>query len=486
MTLNFQINRNASQALYRQISEHVKTEISNGRLPANTRLPTVRALAKTLGVTRLTIQNAYSELQADGWIEATVGRGTFVSPAVQTYQLEPTVGQYLTPDNAINDMMQINQVIGVRSMAMARPDSNLFPVDQFWRPLERIYKQDNDLFGYGSVQGDTQLRLEIVRLLEQWGVTAVSADDLLITSGVMQGIALASQVLAQAGDVVVVEEPTYIGTLSIIKAQGLVPRTVPMALDGPDLEALEQLFKSKQPKYYYTVPNFHNPTGICTSMEKRHAILKLANRYEVMIIEDDIYGRLAFDEPPLPSIKTLDTENRVIYLNGFSKMLMPGIRVGFIVMPPHIKTQLLTFRRAFDLCGPPFLQRALALFLGEGQLKPHLKRISPIYHERRDALMHALQNEMPPYVKWITPKGGFCCWVSMPRQFAPGELYRIALQQGLAFTPGEAYDLTSNHNDEHFRLCFGSLNSTSIHATVKQLAQLIQAGSQASSWLPIV
>ncbi|MEM7336352.1 MAG: PLP-dependent aminotransferase family protein [Chloroflexota bacterium] len=483
--ISLQINRGSNLALYRQISEHVKTEISNGRLPANTQLPTVRALAKMLGVTRLTVQNAYSELRADGWVEATVGRGTFVSPSVQPYRLEPTVGQYLTPDNAINDMMQINQVVGVRSMAMARPDTTLFPVEPFWRSMEKIRFLDKDLFGYGSVQGDIQLRFEIVRLLEDWGLTAVSPDDLLITSGVMQGIALVIQVLAKSGEKIVIDEPSYIGVLSIIKAQGLNPIKIQIGHDGPNLDHLETIFKQEKPKIYYTIPNFHNPTGISFSLEKRKAILELANRYEVMIVEDDIYGRLAYDEEPLPSIKQFDTQSRVIYLNGFSKMLMPGIRVGFIVMVPTLKADLLALRRAFDLCGPPFLQRALAEFLRENGFKPHIRKIRPIYKERRDTLLQALQAEMPPSVRWTIPKGGFCNWVSMPRQFAPGELYRLALQRGFAFTPGEAYDI-NRPQEEHFRLCFGGLTSIGIQATIKQLAQLIRSGSQSSSWLPIV
>lgn len=402
------LDRQSRQPLYRQILEHFKNEIGNGRLPPNSRLPTVRSLARELGVTRLTIQNAYSELQADGWVEATVGRGTFVSSSVQAYKLEPTVGQYLTADNAINDMLKINQVVGVRSMAMASPDTTRYPVEQFWQSLEKVRYQNKTLFGYGSVQGDMHLRIEIVCMLQNRGV-----------------------------------------------------------------------------RYFYTIANFHNPTGICMSAKHRHAILELARKYDVVIIEDDIYGHLSFDKEPPPPLKVLDQDQRVIYLGGFSKMLLPSLRVGFIIIPPPFKADLLAMRRSFDLCGPPFLQRALALFLADGQLKPHLKRMRPVYHERCQTLMRALQNEMPSFVRWIKPKGGFCCWVSMPRQFEPGELYRLALQHGVAFTPGEAHEMRES-DQEHFRLCYGNLPATGIEATIKQLAVLIKRGSQTNQWMPLV
>lgn len=482
--MNVSINRESSQAIYKQISEQIKTHISSGRLPANSRLPTVRKMAKSLGVTRLTVQNAYSELQADGWVEATVGRGTFVSPSVQPFRLEPTVGQYLTADNTINDLLQINQVVGVRSMAMALPDSALFPLDLFWRGLERVRHLDRNLFNYGSVQGDTPLRLEIVNLLGSWGISA-EVEHLLVTSGVMQAIALLSHVLAKPGDTVVIDAPSYIGILSIIKTQGVNAVSVPLEEDGPNLAQLETLFAEQQPRYYYTIPNFHNPTGICMSLAKRQGILELAERYKVMVIEDDIYGRLAFDHAPPPALKSLDEHNRVVYVSGFSKMLLPGLRVGFMVMPPQYKSQLLTYRRAFDLCGPPFLQRALALFLREGHLKTHLKKIIPIYQSRRDALLTALQTHMPSDVSWSVPQGGFCCWVTMPRRFERGELYRMALQHGVAFTPGEAYELNTP-DSEHFRLCFGGLPSAAIQATVSQIAALIRDGGQTGGWFPIV
>ncbi len=486
--LDLTVNRESKPPLYRQIAEQIKTQISNGRLPANSRLPTVRGLARSLGVTRLTVQNAYAELQADGWVEATVGRGTFVSTAVQQMSLQPAVGQYLTPDSAINDMLAINQVIGVRSMAMAHADPALFPLDAFWGQMDRLRPEANHLLSYGPIQGDTALRVEVVKLLHEDGIQA-TPDDILITSGAIQSISLATAAVAQPGDTVLVEQPTFLGVLNILKAQGLRPLHIPMQPDGPDLEQMERLVQTHRPRCYYTVANFHNPTGYSISAAKRQAILQLAQRHNMLIIEDDIYGKLGFAGSPPPSFKQQDEDNRVLYLSSFSKMLMPGLRVGYLLLPPAWRDQLLTLRRATDLCGTGLLQRALAHFLQDGGLKKHLRRVVPIYRERRDALLTSLGRGMPTAVRWTEPQGGFSCWVTLPRRLPPGLLYRQALENGFAFTPGEAY-MMEDTGHEYLRLCFGNLGVEGIEAGVKLLATLIQqqldSGQTRGDWLPYV
>ena len=405
MSLNLTLNRDTKLAIYLQIAEQIKTQISNGRLPANTRLPTVRKMAADLGVTRLTVQNAYSELQADGWVEATVGRGTYVSPSVQRMSLQPTIGQYLTPDSALSDMLEINQIVGVRSMAMAHPDPALFPTDEFWEHLNRLRPSAAQLFSYGPIQGDTELRVQVANLLNEKQVTAVP-EDILITSGTMQAITLVVQATTKPGDMVLVDQPTFLGTLNILKAQNLNWHPIPLDEDGPDIAELEVAMRQYRPRFYYAIPNFHNPTGISMSAEKRTAVLELAQKYDCLIIEDNIYGPISFDGPEPKPLITQDRNGRVIYLSGFSKALMPGLRIGYLVAPPHLRTQLLTLRRSTDLCSPELTQRALAHFLQDGGLKRHLKRVIPAYKERRDTLMEVLPLHMPKTVQWTPPQRG--------------------------------------------------------------------------------
>ena len=332
------------------------------------------------------------------------------------------------------------------------------------------------------------MRVEISALLHEDGVVT-TPDDILITSGAMQSISLAAAAIAQPGDTVLVEQPTFLGVLNVLKAQGLRPLHVTMLPDGPDLAQMEQLIIRHQPRCYYSVANYHNPTGYSISLAKRQAILQLAQRHNLLIIEDDIYSKLGFNGPSPPSMKQLDEEDRVFYINSFSKLLMPGLRVGYLLMPPTWRTQLLSLRRATDLCGTGLIQQALANFLRDGGLKKHLRRVLPIYQERRNALLAALDIWMPTAVQWSHPQGGFSCWLTLPRLFPDSMLYRQALENGFAFTPGEAY-LIEDEAHEFLRLCFGNLGVEGIEAGVKLLGTLIQQqlnnNRSHNEWLPYV
>lgn len=480
MALSLDLDRAAGLSLYHQIAEQIKTQICDGRLPARAQLPTVRQLAEDLGVTRLTVQNAYGELQSGGWIEATVGRGTFVSDAAQPFAFMTnmmsdmtTNGHHpLTPDSVIDDILQMNQVRGMRSMASASPDPTLFPADEFWAALMSLKDDLLSMIAYGSPQGDPMLRVEMAAALREQGI-AVVPDEIIITSGVTQGLSLVTQVLARAGDTVLVEQPTYLGLLNILKTQQLRPIGVPLDGDGPQLDALERTVIQHRPRFFYTVPNFQNPTGLCASLERRHQILEMAQRYGFLVIEDDIYGRLAYDHPVPATMKSMDRSGSVIFLTGESKVLMPSLRVGTVVAPSPVHERILALRRATDLCGPTILQRAHAAFLRDKGLKRHLRRVLPVYKRRRDTLLLALEHYMPETVQWTRPAGGFCCWLTLPRHHALRDLHRDAMQRGLALTPGEVF-LAQPSTHVHLRLAFGGQTREAIHTSVELLSQLIR------------
>jgi 2-aminoadipate transaminase len=210
------------------------------------------------------------------------------------------------------------------------------------------------------------------------------------------------------------------------------------------------------------------------SLARRQGLLQLAQRYQLPIIEDDIYGKLYYDTPPPPTLKALDPGDHVIYLSSFSKMLMPGLRMGYLITQNDaLRSRLLELRRASDLGGPGFVQRATAVFLQSGGLKRHLRKVRPVYRQRRDVLLEAMQTHLPHSIYWTRPSGGFSTWLTLPRIFAPGELYRTALQRGFAFTPGDAY-LPHSDEGDHFRLCFGNQSPTAIRAGVKVLGQIMR------------
>lgn len=501
MSLSLLLDRTSRQALYLQIAEQIKSQICDGRLPATTQLPTVRQLAQNLGVTRLTIQNAYGELQSEGWVEATIGRGTFVSHAAKPQAIPQHMtalgGQSLTPDEVLSDIIQLHQLeaeplAGLRSMAVGAPDPRLVPKEEFWGAILSLQGDWDSLVGYGSPQGDPVLRVELAAILRQRNVH-VTPDDIIVTAGTTHALSLVVQALAQPGETVLVEQPTYLGLLHILKEQRLQPIGIPLDQTGPQLDAIERAIQLHRPRFFYTSPTFQNPTGISFSMERRRAILDLADRYGLLIVEDDIYARLAYDNPPPPPLYALDQRENVVYVSSLSKVLMPSLRIGYIVAPSKLQDRLLSIRRATDLCSPTFLQRALAAFLREKGLHRHLKRTIPIYRRRRDAMLYALRRSMPEGVTWTEPGGGFCCWLTLPRVRSLRDIHRAALERRLALAPGEVF-LVHPSRDIHLRLTFSSQHEEGIRAGVELLGQLIkerldQADEETEKvydWTPLV
>jgi DNA-binding transcriptional MocR family regulator len=297
-------------------------------------------------------------------------------------------------------------------------------------------------------------------------------DEIIITSGSMQGLSLVAQALGRRGDTVLVEQPTYMGMIHILEMQGLRPIPIPFDAEGPELDAIERALRVERPRFMYTVPTFHNPTGFNMSSTRRRDLLQLASRNHLPIVEDDIYGMLAYDAPPPLAMKANDPADLVIYISSFSKVLMPGLRVGYMVAPQAFYDHLLSLKRANDLFGTTFVQHAVAEFLRQGRLRAHLKRVLPVYRSRRDALLRSLARYMPSGVTWTKPTGGYSSWVTLPEDNMLA-VYRAALGHGLAFTPGEAF-LIAPRTSRHLRLCFGNQPAEDIADLVAILGDLIR------------
>jgi DNA-binding transcriptional MocR family regulator len=261
--------------------------------------------------------------------------------------------------------------------------------------------------------------------------------------------------------------------LHTLKLHGVYAIGVPLDEEGPILSDLEQAILQHRPRFFYTVPTFQNPTGHCMSLQRRLALLDLCASHGIIIVEDDIYGRLAYDAPSPPPLYTLDTRGQVIYVSSYSKVLMPGLRLGFVVAPQRWADRLLSLRRATDLCSPTLLQRTLALFLRNGGLKRHLRRVLPIYRERRNTLVTALNRNLPPSIQWHQPQGGFCAWLTMPSYHPFTDLEQALLRQGWAVTPGEVF-LAEPAQQKSVRICFGTLTPDAINAGVDAVSHAIR------------
>lgn len=473
--MQFEIDRGSREPLYRQLAGSLQQRIRSGALPPRTRLPTVRQLAQQLGVTRLTVHSAYSELQAGGWIEATVGRGTFVAERIEQLIAPPEaqLGREVTPAGMLSDLLRMTQLPGLSTLARADPAPDLFPLRNWQRATEiALAAGGPGLMNYTTAQGDLALRSALAEVVHERGVTA-GPDEIMVTAGVTNGMSLVTALLAPPGSTVLVEQPTYLGMLNILSSRGVRVVGLPMDGEGLVIEAVEEALRLERPAFLYTIPTFQNPSGVCLSAPRRAALLELAVRHGLTIVEDDIYGRLAYEGQPAPALKAEDHGGRVIYMSSFSKSLMPGLRMGYVVASPQIVKQLVVMRQAQDLCSPPLLQRSLAVFLEQGWWHAHLRRMLPRYRERRDALLRAMERHFPMGVTWTRPRGGFSSWVTLPPGTSVAELYISAVERGVAFTPGQVFS-AGGEEVPHLRLCFGAEPPERIADAVVTLGALLR------------
>lgn len=473
--MQIQLDASSRVPLYQQLANHILQRIRSGALPPGTRLPTVRQFARQLGVTRLTVHSAYSELQADGWVEATVGRGTFVAERVEELLAPPeaSLGREVTPAGIFADMLRTTQIPGLLSLARADPAIELFPVRQWQQANELALAAGGAaLMSYTTAQGDLVLRATLAELLRERGLTA-SPDEIVITTGVTQGLALAVDILARPGVPVLVEQPTYLGMLSTLGIRGIPAIGIPVDAEGLVVDAVEALLQRERPAFLYTIPTYQNPSGVCLSPARRAALLDLAERYSLPIVEDDIYGRLAYEGAPLPPLKADDRSGWVVYLSSFSKCLMPGLRIGYLLAAPSIVQRIVHARQTHDICSPPLTQRALALFIEQGWLHTHFKRVLPHYRERRDILLQAMARFFPPGITWTHPQGGFSSWVRLPAGLVSKDLYLSAIARGVAFTPGEVFSPLPDDRP-HMRLCYGAESPERITEAVAILGALLR------------
>ncbi len=493
--MQIELDRGNREPLYRQLASSVQQRIRSGALPPRTRLPTVRQLAQQLGVTRLTVHSAYSELQSGGWIEATVGRGTFVAEQIEQLITPPEaqLGREVTPAGMLADILRMAQLPGLLALARADPDAELFPLRAWQRAVDTALSQGGaSLMNYTTAQGDQQLRSALAELMRERGVT-VGPDEIMVLNGVNHGMALASDLLAGPGATVLVEQPTYLGMLNVLHARNIRAVGVELDAEGPILADLEQLIRTERPAFFYTIPTYQNPSGICMSPTRRAALLELAERYRLPIVEDDIYSMISFESTPPPALKAADRSGLVIYLSSFAKNLMPGLRLGYVVAAPDIIQRMVMLRQAYDICSPLLTQRALAVFLEHGALHSHLRRVRPHYQERRDAMLRAMTRFFPTGVSWTNPNGGYSCWVRLPVGMNVTDLYLSAIGRGVAFTPGAVFS-AAPETHPHLRLCYGTEDPDRLSEAIATLGSLLRErqngttppGTAMSDFIPVV
>lgn len=482
------LDRQSETPLYQQIETYLRQAILSGNLGANTRLPAARQLAHDLGVNRSTVENAYSALEADGLVFSRMGSGTYVLqqdilPNVPKQSIQhhlPLWQQSFHVLNAVSTSGMVQEMLEAGghphpiNFASGVSDVREFPAEEFRKTLQSVMRRDQiGALEYGDPNGYGPLRAGIAHILASQGLQT-RAESILITAGSQQAIFLASQVLLKPNDTVLVENPTYSAALDLFRTLGYQIVGIPMDNQGMQVDQLEKLLQQHHPKLIYTIPNFHNPTGTCLSSARRRQLIVLAERYNVPILEDDFVGDLRYEGHAQPSLKALDPGGQVVYVSTFSKMLVPGLRVGFIVADGPVYESLLNYKRLSDLATSTLIQRTLDAFVTVGRYQTYLHRSTQIFRKRRDAMIKAIERHLPAKVSFDIPSGGLFIWLRLPNSLSASKLLPMACMEGVAFVPGKYFFVDGSDGDAWMRLNFVSQPVDDIEEGIRRLGTVIR------------
>jgi len=483
------LDRESPVPAYKQILGGVVRLVDGGSLAPGDRLPPTRVLAQRIGVHRSTVLHAYEELWALGYLESRPGSYSTVRRRPRTMATRAA-----SPETAIDwqsaatPAARAAQEAALR-LARLRPsphnvvdfsrlagDRNLAPAPELQRCLRSaLLAESKDLLDYGEPAGYRPLRETIARRMRIHGVS-VSADEVAITGGAQQALDLAIRTLTRPGDRIVTESPTYSGVLPLLRFHGLEPREIPMRQDGMDLDALERLLANERPALLYTIPNFHNPTGITTSQAHRERLLALCEAHRLPILEDGFEEEMKYFGKAVLPIKSMDSRGLVLYVGTFSKVVFPGLRIGWIAAPRACTDVIIAVQRTCCLSGNSLAQAAVHRFCEQGLYEAHLRRLHKAYRRRMQAMLHGLAEHLPAErVSWTEPQGGYTLWLRVAGwRHGEAELYDRLLRDGVKVSPGSLF-FSQPPPEPHFRLSIACLGEGEIVEGCRRLGRSLRA-----------
>lgn len=383
--------------------------------------------------------------------------------------------------SAIRRMSELIERPGIISFAPGQPSAETFPVEEFRAILgDLMAGEPSAAFQYILTRGLGELIAAVIGYARQKRIHATAAET-IITEGSQQALDLVARVLVDPGDVVLVELPSYIGATSAFRAARAEMMGVDLGEGGIDVDDLRRKHRlatsrGRPVKFVYVIPSFQNPSGISHSVETRRALLAAADELDLLIVEDDPYGDLYFEDAPPPTLKSMDTKGRVIYLSSFSKILAPGLRTAFVMGPQDIVAKIEIAKQSADLCGSGLTQRLVLECLKRGLITSQKEKIRPYYRAKRDAMLAALKAEMPEEVRYTTPEGGLFVWLTLPSGMDSEALLEIAVEEGVAYVAGRSFFVDGSGKNT-MRLTFAKEDVPVILEGVKRLARAIRAGA---------
>jgi DNA-binding transcriptional MocR family regulator len=472
------LDRESIVPLYRQIYESLRESILAGTLPESTRLPPERTLADRLDVNRSTVVHAYRELAADGLIEQRVGSGSRVVPQLRPGQPERTgaapwwvslppwrVGEFPTVLGELAAKQDPGIISFVQGVAPDQPS----PLGELAKSFARVASDPRFILSYGDSEGYEPLREAIARRMNARG-TATQPKDVIVLTGSTQGIMVVAQSLAEPGDEIIVEVPSYPGALQIFQICGL--RAIPVQVDddGMRVDHVEAILRTRRPRFIYTMPSLHNPTNVTMNADRRERLVKLARRAGIPIVEDDPYGELARESPPPLVARAPDY---VVYLSTFSKTIAPSLRVGWLSAPRPIVERLLLRKQALDMATSLYVQAAIADYLETGY-DSHVEQLRAELRLRREMADAAMSEHWPASMRASKAGGGFYLWITTPREIRARPLLDQAERLGASFMFGQPFFATTG-GEHNFRMALTPVTRAQIPEGIERIGKAVAA-----------
>ena len=364
---------------------------------------------------------------------------------------------------------------GVISFAAGLPDPALFPLDDYKKAIcDMIDENGASAFQYGLTKGYGPMLDHIVRRLDERENIKVTRENLLITTGSTQGLSFVINMFLDEGDIVLTESPSYLGAINACRPYGVDYIGAPTDDDGIDVEALDKILsENEKVKMIYVIPNFQNPTGKAWSFERRKAFMEVVNKYDVVVVEDNPYGELRFKGEFVPTLKALDTKDKIIYLGSYSKIMAPGLRLAFLCATPEIASMAEKVKETSDLQSNEFVQLFAAKYMDEFDLEAHVAKINELYGKKCELMLSEMDKYFPESVKIIRPEGGMFIWLELPEGLDSDELLDGALEAGVAYIPGESF-YSADPKKNGIRLNFSLVSEEQIVKGIKILGDYLK------------
>ncbi|WP_243332910.1 aminotransferase-like domain-containing protein [Mesoterricola sediminis] len=480
------MNPGAASPLYLQLQRTLRSLIQASEWKAGMRLPAVPELAQRFKVHRLTVLKALAGLKRTGWVQTVAGRGSFVAdhlpeaPALLDPDTFPFQGSSLRVREDelgpwLGETLELAQNRLLVSFSAGFPPSDLLPGEALRRLYAKTMRElDASAWVYAAPSGHASYLEAVAAWLGAEGEPVPPGWGVRAIPGAQAGLAVVLETLTVPGDRVLVESPCYMGALALIRTLGREAVPVPVDRNGLNPDRLASILQKGDAKLLFTVPTFHNPTGMTLSRARRERILALTRQHGVTVVEDDTYGDLRFIGGRTPSFRSLPGAEHVIHLGSFSKSLAAGLRLGYLIAPDAVLSRISIVQEVHTVALPTLSQAVVGHYLESGGFRRHLTRLRKALRERRDAMLEAIQASFPREAEVTEPKGGMHLWVVLPEDVSSLDLHRDAISHGLGFAPGPLF-FPDGRGTNCLRLNFSTHAPSVTREAIARLGGLIHA-----------